>query len=117
MSIGRDLLLEIVEAAERDPALAERVRRALGVQRVEPTEAPTAMYLRAAEYAQRVSLGERTVWALVSRGLPTVGSGRGRRIDVARADEWLRSQPDRVDAEMEMQARRAARRAAAKAFR
>jgi len=116
VSIGRDLLLEIVEAAESDPALAERVRRALGVPSPAPEEAPAAIYLRVAEYARRVSLGERTVWALVSRGLPTVGTGRGRRIDVARADEWLRSQRDRVDAETEAQARRAARQAAAKAF-
>jgi hypothetical protein len=47
-------------------------------------------YLRAAEYARRVSVSERTVWALVTRGLPTIGRGKSRRIDVARADEWLR---------------------------
>jgi hypothetical protein len=90
MSIGRDLLLEIIDAAERDPALVERVRRALGAH---PAEAkPVAVYLRAVEYARRVSLSERTVWGLISQGLPTIGGGRSRRIDVARADEWLRGQ-------------------------
>jgi hypothetical protein len=116
MSIGRDLLLEIVDAAERDPALAERVRRVLGARQEEAKEA-TAIYLRATEYARRVSLGERTVWALVSRGLPTVGTGKSRRIDVARADEWLRCQSSKVDDALQEQARRAAVRAAAKMSR
>jgi hypothetical protein len=117
MSFGRDLLLEIIDAAERDPAIAERVRRMLGVQRVEELKAPEAVYLRAVEYARRISLAERTVWALISEGLPTVGSGKARRIDVARADEWLRGRRERVDAAIQAQARRAAQRAAAKASR
>jgi hypothetical protein len=117
MSIGRDLLLEIVDAAERDPALAERVRRVLGARQVEEAKEATAIYLRATEYARRVSLSERTVWALVSRGLPTVGTGKSRRIDVARADEWLRCQRSEVDAALEEQARRAAHRAARRAAR
>ena len=40
MSFGRDLLLEIIDAAERDPAIAERVRRMLGVQHVEEAKEP-----------------------------------------------------------------------------
>ena len=114
MSIGRDLLLEIIDAAERDPVLVERVRRALGVHPAEAKK-PVAVYLRAVEYARRVSLSERTVWALISQGLPTIGRGRSRRIDVARADEWLRGQRDQVDVAIEAQARRAARLAAGKA--
>lgn len=117
MSFGRDLLLEIIDAAERDPAIAERVRRMLGVQHVEEAKEPEAIYLRAVEYARRISLAERTVWALISEGLPTVGSGKARRIDVARADEWLRGRRQRVDAAIQAQARRAAQRAAAKASR
>jgi len=113
MSIGRDLLLEIIDAAERDPVLVERVRRALGVHPAEAKK-PVAVYLRAVEYARRVSLSERTVWALISQGLPTIGRGRSRRIDVARADEWLRGQQAQVDAAIEGQARRAARLAAGK---
>jgi hypothetical protein len=117
MTIGRDLLLEIIHAAEGDPSLAERVRRVLGVQRVDEAQEPAAVYLRVAEYARRLSLGERTVWALVSRGLPTIGRGRSRRIDIARADEWLRNQQGEVDAAIAAQARRAARRAAGKGSR
>jgi hypothetical protein len=113
VSIGRDLLLEIIDAAERDPALAERVRRVLGVPPGQKDKETAPIYLRAAEYARRTSLGERTVWALMSRGLPTIGSGKSRRIDVARADEWLRGQRGQVDAVIEAQARRAAQRAAA----
>jgi len=117
MTIGRDLLLEIIHAAEGDPSLAERVRRVLGVQRVDEAREPAAVYLRVAEYARRLSLGERTVWALVSRGLPTIGRGRSRRIDVERADDWLRSQQGEVDAAIAAQARRAARCAAGKGSR
>jgi hypothetical protein len=117
MSFGRDLLLEIIDAAERDPALAERVRRVLGVQPVNDAKEPVALYLRASEYARRLSLGERTVWELVAQGLPTIGSGKSRRIDVARADEWLRGQRDRVDAAIQAHAQRAAHRAAAKVSR
>ncbi len=117
MTIGRDILVQIISAAEEDPGLAERVRRVLGVPRVEEGHEPPVIYLRVNEYARRVSLGERTVWALVSRGLPTVGSGRSRRIDVAQADQWLRGQRPDVDNAIEATARRAAQRAAAKAAR
>jgi hypothetical protein len=117
MSFGRDVLVEIINAAERDPALAERMRRVLGMAPVEPVDGSSPIYLRAAEYARRVSVSERTVWALVTRGLPTIGRGKSRRIDVARADEWLRGQRDQVDVAIQAQARRAARHAAAKESR
>jgi hypothetical protein len=73
------------------------------------------LYVRAAEYARRVALSERTVWTLIAQGLPTIGSGRARRVDVARADEWLRGpRKGEVDAALEAQARRAARLALGK---
>jgi hypothetical protein len=37
------------------------------------------------------------VWTLVAKGLPTIGAGRSKRVDVARADAWLRERRDHVD--------------------
>jgi predicted DNA-binding transcriptional regulator AlpA len=77
-----------------------------------PANDSTALYLRVPGYAKRVSLSERTIWSLISKGLPTIGAGRSRRVDVARADEWLRERRDHVDDALERQARAAAGRAA-----
>ena len=74
--------------------------------------APVMLYCRVAQYAERVSLSESTVWGLVKRGLPVVGSGRARRIDVARADRWLAEQSTQVDNAVERDARSRARAAA-----
>jgi len=75
----------------------------------------TAVYMRVVDYARRVSMGERTIWALVARGLPSVGSGRGRRVDVAGADVWMREQGGQVDGAVEWAARTSARSAARRA--
>ncbi|MGD0679844.1 MAG: hypothetical protein ABSC94_31050 [Polyangiaceae bacterium] len=117
MSIGRYLLLEIIDAAEGDPILVERVRRVLGLERAEEVKDPSTAYLGAAEYARHISLSERTVWDLVSRGLPTVGAGKARRIDVARADEWLRRKRGELEGAIEARARLAARQTAGKTSR
>jgi hypothetical protein len=49
---------------------------------------------------------------MVARGLPTIGSGRSRRVDVERADVWLRNERDAVDDVIERSARQSARRIA-----
>lgn len=110
MSIARALLTALRDELRADPSLAGELRELLGVSPA-PKE-PSAIYMRAAEYAARVSMSPRTVWTLIGRGLPTVGAGKSRRIDVARADEWLREQSSDVDDAVEKQARRSARRAA-----
>ncbi len=74
--------------------------------------APAVLYCRVGQYAERVALSESTVWGLVKRGLPVVGSGRARRVDVARADRWLAEQSMQVDNAVERDARSRARAAA-----
>ncbi len=118
MTIGRDLLLEMIGAIEHDVALADRVRLVLGMGPTAAAE-PAVIYLRVPAYARRASMSERSVWSLVARGLPTIGAGRSRRVDVARADGWLRDQREAVavDGAVETKARRAARRAAGRVTR
>ena len=115
MSIGSDLLVEVLDAIERDPELAARVRRLLGV--APPVAEPTPIYERVASFARRVSLSERSIWTLASEGMPMVGSGRGRRVDVARAIAWIRERNDAVDDAVEREARASAARAAGRAAR
>ncbi len=45
-------------------------------------------------FAAIIDASTRTVDRLVARGLPSLGSGRSRRIDVESALAWLRSHPD-----------------------
>lgn len=110
--LSHALVASAVEALEADPALAARARRVLGL--VAPMSAPEveALYLKVPDYAKRIAVSESTAWALVKRGLPTIGAGRSRRVDVRRADEWLRSERDHVDQAVEHDARRRARKAA-----
>lgn len=89
----------------------EEVAAALDA-RMPKVEPPTALYLRARAYAERIAVSERTVWSMIARGLPTIGEGRSRRVDVMAADGWLRQQPGKVDDAVERSARQSARRAA-----
>jgi hypothetical protein len=81
-----------------------------------PPASEEPVYMRVAAYAKRAQISERHVWSLVRKGMPTVGSGRSRRVDVARADEWLRAHGQTDDA-IERRARADATRAAQKAAR
>jgi hypothetical protein len=114
--LSHALIVGAVEALEADPELAARARRALGI--VEPTTAapPTteALYLKVPAYAQRIDVSESTAWALLRKGLPTIGAGRSRRVDCRRADDWLRARRNHVDEAVERDARRRARKAASR---
>jgi hypothetical protein len=69
------------------------------------------LFVRVAAYAKRTGISERTAWGLVAKGLPTIGSGRSRRVDIVAADAWLRAQGGReVDDAIERRARLDARR-------
>jgi hypothetical protein len=114
VSVGRELLVEVVAALKADPELARELRELLGVAAAKAPE-PTPIYMRVAEYAKRVSLSERTLWYLVPKGLPVVGDGPARRVDVARADTWLRERSAQLDDAVEREARAAAAKAARKA--
>ncbi len=111
-ALARELLVGIAAVLKADPAVAAELRTLLGVAARASEASEVQTFMRVPAYAARVSLGERTVWSLVSRGLPTVGSGKSRRVDVERADAWLRGQRGQVDDAVEESARRSARRAA-----
>jgi hypothetical protein len=49
------------------------------------------VFMKLAEYAGRVGYSVRTIANFVDDGLPTVGGGRLRRVDVAAGDEWIRA--------------------------
>jgi len=112
VSVARELLSAVVAELQSDPKLASQLRELLGVPTPKP--APEVLYERVAPFAKRVSLSERTVWGLVAKGLPTIGSGRSRRVDVAKALAWMHGQRDAVDDALEKQARAAAAKRAAK---
>jgi hypothetical protein len=84
------LLRAVLDEIERDPELVERLRRLLGAQSVAAPSGPAAM--RIADYARHTGVSVRHVHALVRRGLPCLGSGRTRRVDVARALAWMRDE-------------------------
>jgi len=111
MTIAREILSAVAAELRADPALAQELRELLGAT-VTPTADHEALYLSVPAYARRVSLSERTVWTLAARGLPTIGERRGRRVDVRRADEWMRERAASVDDTIERSARSSARRAA-----
>jgi hypothetical protein len=111
-AVGREILVGIVGALKEEPALARELRQLLGVASPEPPHDSRPLFMRVRDYATRASIGERTVWNLIARGLPTVGKGRSRRVDVERADVWLRSEHTATDDSVERSARESARRAA-----
>ncbi len=78
----------------------------------ETTATPPAPYVAIGEYAERVRMSKRTIRNFLDAGMPSVGSGRGRRIEVEVADRWLAEHRDRVEDGVEKQARAAARAAA-----
>ncbi len=102
--------LVVVAADELRALIGEAVREALAPARAEPEP----IYLRVRAYAERVTMSERTVWTFVRKGLPCIGVGRSRRVDVKAADAWLKGERDQVDDGIERDARRAARRAASR---
>jgi hypothetical protein len=88
----------LVEEAEQDPQLAERLRRVLGAASHGPAPSLTPAAMRFADFAAHVGVSRWQIFSLARQGLPTIGTGKGRRVDVARALEWMRTQGERVDA-------------------
>lgn len=111
-AVGREILAGIVVALREEPALARDLRDLLGTAPSEAKVDSAQLFMRVRAYATRISLSERTVWNLIARGLPTIGKGGSRRVDVERADLWLRNERTAVDDSVEQSARASARRAA-----
>jgi phage terminase Nu1 subunit (DNA packaging protein) len=64
-------------------------------------------FMKAKEYAARVGYSVRTIENFIGEGLPTVGKGRLRRVDVEPADEWIRNRAAREDDEQDAVAQEA----------
>lgn len=100
--------------------LAVLVRRAVAeeldargiVPSTPPRDAePAPMFARVADAAALLGVSERRCWQLVREGMPTVGVGRGRRVDIERARAWMRAQEPASDERIAERARIAANRA------
>jgi hypothetical protein len=103
--------LVVVSREDLRELVMEAVREVLA-----PTKAePEVLFAKVPDFAKRIDISERHVWDLVKRGLPTIGSGCCRRVDVRAALEWMRVQKPQADDCVERSARRAARRAALRA--
>lgn len=114
------LLALLVAEAEADPQLVERLRRVLGAVPSSTGTPATVAAMRFADFALHVGVSRRHVYDLATQGLPVVGTGRARRVDVERAIAWMRDHgadapparaPARVDPELAPVAEIAAARA------
>ena len=79
-------------------ALAAEIARLIASRSPAPPTPPEVLFMPPKQYAQRVAVSVRPLRDLVAAGLPTVGTGRARRVDVRRADEWLRTRVEPADA-------------------
>ena len=93
--LGRELLSGVVAAAHADPRLVEPLRRMLGNGQ---EEAPPALLMRKAAYAERIAVGVRKLDDLIKQGLPTKGKGRMVRVKVKEGDRWVEDHLDDIDA-------------------
>ena len=100
----------VMSPEELDARIEAAVRKALAPSKTEPE----ALFMKVVDFAKRIDVSERHVWDLVKRGLPTIGTGRSKRIEVKAALDWMRGQKAQVDDSIERDARRAARRAASR---
>jgi hypothetical protein len=116
-ALGRAVLAAMVVTLRDEPELTRELRELLGVGGMQAKADAPQVFMRVRAFAERVQLSERTLWKMVSRGLPTIGVGRSRRVDVERADAWLRNERTAVDDSIERSARESARRTANRASR
>jgi hypothetical protein len=109
----------MLDAIEADPALASRVRAVLNTGDRVPVQQhePEILYSTAAQYAERHAVSLRTVRSWISAGMPTVGDGRTRRVDVRGADQWRRARAGDDDSIAERARRDAARETARRCVR
>lgn len=81
----------LVERLEADAGLTKRWRKLMQAENAEQS-APEPKFMPVAQYAISRGFSRRTVETLVEKGLPTIGKGPGRRVDVEFADAWIRAQ-------------------------
>lgn len=80
------------EARKLARAFVEELRGLLGAPAPGMPAPPRAeaKYMRVSAYAKRSGFARSTVQQMVKAGMPSVPGRGGARIDVAKADEWLR---------------------------
>jgi hypothetical protein len=113
MSAARVTALRAQAVALRAQADAIEAEATALVAERQPAKPPEPVYMKVEAYGARVGLSRRTVFTRIDEGLPTIGQGKSRRVDVARADAWLGARGERVDNAIEMHARCSARMAKA----
>jgi hypothetical protein len=75
-------------------AIRARVDEAIGKLRAMPQSEPRepvveAKYQKLAEFCERWNISRTTLHTRIGEGLPSVGSGRDRRIVVKDGDAWM----------------------------
>lgn len=86
--LAQELLDALVHRLETDPQLSNRLREVLAPDRA---EGASLAFMRVDEYGVRRGVARCAVERWMREGMPVIGNGRGRRIDVERADAWLRA--------------------------
>jgi hypothetical protein len=91
IQLPAELLDHLRAEARREGAAAARAVLEEAVPAPPPEPRPVIRFAKIAAYADRVGLSARKIHELIQGGLPTVGTGRLRRVDVEAADAWLAS--------------------------
>ena len=88
--LGNEVVDALLERLLSDPKLVAALRRALGDGAAVRDE-PEVLFCTLAKYAARTGLSRGRIETLLRAGLPSVGKRAGLRIDVERADAWIRA--------------------------
>jgi hypothetical protein len=104
------LLRAVAAELRSNPELRRELQTLLASgTKLSPTD---PIYLAPAKFAIRLGVSRRLVFTWLSEGLPSLGSGRGRRIPVAEGERWLEARAS-GNRGLEVAARNAALRAIA----
>jgi hypothetical protein len=96
IDIDETELASVVVCLLGNPDVQVALRAVLQVQ---PPAPPVDLFMSAADFSAHVHVSLRTVRLWLASGLPSVGRGRTRRVDVARAMSWLAAGGDQGEAE------------------
>lgn len=87
-ALANEIADALIARLKDDPSTARALRDALGVDEAPADDGPKWQKLD--QYAKRTGFSRRTIERFIARGLPCEGKNAGRRVDVERADAWLR---------------------------
>jgi hypothetical protein len=89
VSIGRELLVEVVAELRRDPSLACELRGLLGGGEHEHANGPQLQRLSA--WARQTGISVRLAREWIAEGMPHVRRGRVVLVELGAAAQWLAS--------------------------